>query len=480
MTILLGILCLILLVIVIVQLGKVSELTSSIRGEEDAQRSSDYWNSRLGLIFMVVFLAATIISAWYYKNYMLGYGPHESASEHGMGVDNLFTITLFFTGVVFVITHILLYWFAYKYRYDENRKALFNPHDNRLEIIWTIIPAVVMTILVVYGLDTWNRVMADVGPEDDFIEIEATGMQFAWLLRYPGEDGELGARDYRRITGVNPLGQIWADKANLDDIHPGEIVLPVDKKVRVRITARDVLHNFYLPHFRVKMDAVPGMPTYFVFKPTKTTEEYRKELSKYKEYQELYDPNDPSSPKKWEAFNYELACAELCGSGHFSMKKTVRIVSQEEYDEWLSQQQSYYMNNIRGSSDDPFAGELLDTEIGDALKEARSTLESLSELDTSQLDTLAEEALTLSVNIEGLFKDGSGELSDKVKEELNDFTGQLKANSLTTLSLTGGEDPQELNYNRATRVKNYLVQNGIASERINIEIEMPEQEGVEI
>ena len=98
-------------------------------------------------------------------------------------------------------------------------------------------------------------------PKEEFIEIEACGTQFNWLLRYPGEDGKLGTRDFKMINGVNPLGQDWNDPKNIDDIHPNEIVLPVNKKVRVRITARDVLHNFYLPHFRVKMDAVPGMPT---------------------------------------------------------------------------------------------------------------------------------------------------------------------------------------------------------------------------
>lgn len=479
MTILLGILCLILLVIVIVQLGKVSELTSSIRGEEDAQRRSDYWNSRLGVIFMVVFLIATIGSSWYYKNYMLGFGPHESASAHGFGVDSMFAITLFFTGIVFVITHILLFWFAYKYRHDENRSAVFNPHDNRLEIIWTIIPAVVMAILVVYGLDTWNTVMSDVGENEEYMEIEATGMQFAWIIRYPGEDGELGARDYRRITGMNPLGQIWTDKNNLDDIQPNEIVLPVDKKVRVRITARDVLHSFYLPHFRVKMDAVPGMPTYFVFTPTKTTEEYRSELSKYKEYQQLTDPDDPTSPAKWEQFDYELACAELCGSGHFSMKKIVKIVSQEEYDEWIRQQDPYYLSTVRGSEDDPHAGEVLGFEIERELDNTMSALDSFKVMETAALDTLAEENRTVEFDVSGIFSGESSELSDVAKKELDKFIAQLNELEAIIVNLTAAGDSSELNYNRATTVKNYFSENGVGSERVKIGIEMP-AEGVDI
>src|SRR5690625_6200429 len=109
-------------------------------------------------------------------------------------------------------------------------------------------------------------------------------MQFKWMFRYPGEDGKLGARDFREITGSNPIGQIWTDPKNLDDLQPSDMVLPKGQKVRVRILSRDVLHSFFLPHFRVKMDAVPGMPTYFVFTPSQTTEEYRQELSRSEEH----------------------------------------------------------------------------------------------------------------------------------------------------------------------------------------------------
>lgn len=135
-----------------------------------------------------------------------------------------------------------------------------------------------MTFLVVGGLDAWNEVMADVSDDDKYLEIEATGFQFGWNLRYPGADGLIGEKNYKIISSENPLGQNWKDEKNLDDFLATELVLPVGQKVRVRITAQDVLHNFYLPHFRVKMDAIPGMPTYFVFTPSKTTEEYRQEL----------------------------------------------------------------------------------------------------------------------------------------------------------------------------------------------------------
>lgn len=358
MTTLIIFLSIALISIILVQIGKVSELAGVLRGEKEAEADSTRFNGALMLIFLVLFLFGTIISAYYYGDALLGYGALKAASIHGDWLDRLFDVTLIFTGIVFVLTHIALFWFAYKYQQREGQKVAFISHDNRLEIIWTAIPAVVMTILVVSGLKVWNKTMADIPKTAvagvDYIEIEATGMQFAWLLRYPGNDNYLGERNYKKITATNQLGQIWEDPKNHDDFMPDKIVLPVNKKVRVRILARDVLHNFYLPHFRVKMDAVPGMPTYFVFTPTKTTEEFRQGLKNNKRYQ-VPDANDPEK-QRWETFVYELACAELCGYGHFSMRREVDIVTQEEYDAWLKEQTPTY-SSIKGTDQDTFIGE---------------------------------------------------------------------------------------------------------------------------
>jgi cytochrome c oxidase subunit 2 len=389
MTALFVLLCVILIGIIVVQIGKVTELAGKIRGEEEAQERTNRTQAGYSMIFMIVFLLACTVSAIYYKDSMRWYGPNESASAHGSSIDYIFNITLFFTGIVFFITQILLFYFAYKYRARRGSKAEYISHNNRLEVIWTAIPAVVMTFLVVGGLDAWNDVMADVEEGEDYIEIEATGYQFAWHLRYPGPDGKLGARDYKMISATNPLGQVWSDEKNLDDFHPSEIVLPVGKKVRVRITSRDVLHNFYLPHFRVKMDAVPGMPTYFVFTPTTTTEEYRAKLGalndrgepQYPEWHAPLDPEDPEGPTKFEDFNFELACAELCGKGHYAMRRAVRIVSEAEYKNWLSEQQSYYDSTIKGTEDDPFAAETAEEEA--ELTDASSIQEEAPEGDGS-------------------------------------------------------------------------------------------------
>jgi cytochrome c oxidase subunit 2 len=372
MTVLLVLLCIGLITIIVVQVGKVTELATKIRGEQEMQDMANRRNANYLLAFMILFLLATIISAYRYKNYFLGYGPHEAASAHGGTLDYLFAVTLFFTGIVFVVTQILLFYYAYRYKAQEGTKASFIAHDNKLEIVWTVIPAVVMAFLVISGLDAWNEVMADVGEDEEYIEVEATGYQFAWALRYPGEDGVLGRKDFKLIKqGTNDLGMDWQDQRSLDDFLPNELVLPVNKKVRVRITSRDVLHNFYLPHFRLKMDAVPGMPTYFVFTPTKTTEEYRQELSQYPEYQVPVDPNDPESPMLWEDFNYELACAELCGRGHWSMQKTVRIVSEDVYEAWKATQTPHYEQLIKGTEDDPYRDEsATEEEAGETEAEA--------------------------------------------------------------------------------------------------------------
>jgi cytochrome c oxidase subunit 2 len=409
------------------------------------------------IIFLVVFLVGCVASALYFKNYMLGYGPHTSASQHGPIIDKVFNVTLFFTGIVFVITHILLFYFGWKYSAKKGRKALFIPHDNKLEIIWTAIPAVVMTFLVVGGLDAWNEIMADVNDGDDYMEIEATGFQFGWNLRYPGNDGLIGEKNYKLITSENPLGQNWKDVKNHDDFLASELVLPVGQKIRVRITAQDVLHNFYLPHFRVKMDAVPGMPTYFVFTPTKTTEEYRAELKKFSEYN-VPDPADPAK-MLWETFDYELACSELCGRGHYSMKRPVKIVSQEEYDTWLATQSSYYFSNIRFKESDPWTDRLFDAEFTkkkELLSSALSSENAGKDLPT-EIIAFKEEKAT--------------ELLGASKSELSILAELLKERPATKvkLSVTTGEDNiaqmSEINA-RTKAIADILYGNGVSPSQL--------------
>jgi len=458
---LIAILIVVLLAVIVVQIGRVSELAASIRGEEEVASQRNNGQAMLMMVFLVVFLVFCVATAWYYKDSMLGYGPHEAASAHGGDLDYIFDVTLFFTGIVFVLTHIALFWFSYKYRDDSSRIAYFFPHSTKLEVIWTVIPSIVLIFLVVRGLNIWNNVMADVGENEEHIEIEATGYQFAWDLRYPGPDGKLGTRDYKMIDPAsNPLGQVWTDPKNIDDFQPDKIVLPVNKKVRVRITAKDVLHNFYLPHFRVKMDAVPGLPTYFVFTPTKTTAEYREGLRDYPEWQLPSDPEDPDSPMRWEDFQYELACAELCGKGHYSMRRIVEIVEEDEYEKWLSEQKSYYLSNVRNTAEDPFKGQLLDLEI---LNRDRQLKEEFS-------SALTEEAGTV-INLSNVFfESGSAVLQEKSKYELDNLASLLKANPAVVVELGGHTDSQgddganmSLSQSRAAAALSYLLNKGIST-----------------
>lgn len=357
MEFLVGSLCAILLTVFIVQVAKARELASVVRADASEEYEMNKFHAGLGMIFVVAFLVICGWSFVYYIPTSLGWGPNTAASAHGTEVDYLFNLTLFFTGIVFILTHIALFWFAWKYRGRAGRKALYWAHNETLEMVWMIVPAVVMTFLVVGGLQAWNNIMTDLPEEavsvvlpaedneNEFIEIEATGSQFLWYLRYPGRDGKIGKKYFTQINSKNPVGQTWTDEANIDDFMTNEIVLPVNKKVRVRVTARDVLHNFYIKDMRVKMDAVPGMPTYFIFTPTVTTDSMRRRLSKRPEWQ-VADKNDDTK-QRWETFNYELACAELCGRGHYSMRNLVKIVSEEEYLEWVASKEGGTLEEVK-------------------------------------------------------------------------------------------------------------------------------------
>lgn len=467
--------CLVLIGIITVQIARMTELFSSIRGERQSQLKSNRANANGLVVFMVLFLVASAASAMYYKNYMLGYGPHESASAHGLALDRIFNITLFFTGIIFFATQIVLFWFAYKYKETKNSRSYHFSHDNKLEIVWTAIPAVVMTFLVVGGLDAWNTTMSDIPEEyttklipqaeDEYIEIEATGYQFAWDIRYPGNDGVLGTKDFRLISGTNPLGQDWNDKKNLDDFLPGEIVLPVGKTVRVRITSKDVLHNFYLPHFRVKMDAVPGMPTYFVFTPEVTTKEYRERLKNTPEYNQP-DPDTPEK-MKWETFEYELACAELCGRSHFSMRRIVKVVDDIEYRQWLQQNNKpFYLSQVRGTDDDPYKDELLDFEV----KERKEDFDGRAEAALSAVEEADKTVLLKYVT----YETGSANLEALSRYELGNVAAFLKRHPEVKIELAGHTDAtgnsdtnMSLSQNRARTAYDFLINNeGIAAERL--------------
>ena len=471
MTLLIVTICLAMLAIIIVQISRVRELSAAIRGEEEAQRKGTDRNGYGLVAFMVAFLVLTVGSAIYYRDYLIGYGPWSAASAHGGLIDSMINQTLFFTGISFVLTHIALFWFAHKYRETAREKADYISHDNRLEILWTAIPTVVMTYLVVGGLDVWNEVMADTVDQGlaevgvDYNEIEATGYQFAWDIRYPGEDHLIGTKNFRLISATNPLGQDWEDPKNHDDFIPAEIVLPVNVPVRVRITSKDVLHNFYMPHFTVKMDAVPGMPTYFVFTPTLTTDSMRQRLRQEAGYQVPADESDPDGPERWELFDFELACAELCGKGHYSMRKIVRIVEQAEFEQWKKEQQSAYMRDIRNTDEDPFNGQPIQYELDLQRREL------VANLTNAQYAVEDADRIVRLDNV--TYETGSATLSPVSSYELDNVVEYLQQNGDVIFALAGHTDnvgDPELNRTlsqaRADVVADYLIDNGISRDRM--------------
>jgi cytochrome c oxidase subunit 2 len=252
--------------------------------------------------------------------------PFPSASDHGENIDRMMWITFAVTGFVFIITQILLFWFAYRYQEKEGEKALYIPHNNKLEVIWTTIPAVVLTVLVAFGIYYWFKATGE-APKDAMI-VEITGKQFNWLYRYPGNDKELGKKNYRLIKAGNDLGINWEDKYSIDDITPGEIHLVKNKPVKLVINAQDVIHDVGLSHFRLKMDAVPGIPTTMWFTPKITT----------KEMKEITGNPD---------FTYEISCDQICGQGHWSMRGVIVVEEQAEFDAWMAKQnenaRAYYI-----------------------------------------------------------------------------------------------------------------------------------------
>ena len=228
------------------------------------------------------------------------------ASVHGVEIDRLFDTTLVVTGIVFVLVHVLLATFVWRYADRGTGRASYWHEDRALELTYTLIPAAVMITLVSMGAVVWAQIHSP--PPPDAMVVEARGEQFGWLFRYPGKDGVFGRIDPARISAKdNPMGLDPADPASKSNIVTHELHLVLARPVRVRIRSKDVIHSFYIPAFRVKQDAVPGMTVEIWFTPTREGD-------------------------------YELACAQLCGVGHYIMRGKVKVESQDALDTWLAQQ----------------------------------------------------------------------------------------------------------------------------------------------
>ena len=320
--------------VVTFQIAKASEYVSVLKGEEKAFRQNNRINAFLFIAFLVLGLAA----AWwcneeYYKKTLMA---QPSASDHGEKVDFMLMLTFAVTGLVFLITQILLFWFSFKYQYREKRKAFYFPHNNKLELIWTVVPAIFLTVLVGLGMFYWFKMTGDAPKDSQLVEI--TGKQFNWMVRYPGKDNVFGRKNYRLTdaSNGNALGVDWEDAASHDDVEATEVHLVVGKPVKLVIGAQDVIHDVGLVHFRMKMDAVPGIPTTMWFTPRYTTAQM-KEITGNKD------------------FVYEISCDQMCGSGHYSMRGVIVVETQEEFDAWMASKKPQYVTVKEAAAPAPAA-----------------------------------------------------------------------------------------------------------------------------
>lgn len=378
----------ILMIIALAQIMKVYEYSSRLRNKNEAEVTEDEskFNAGMMIVFLVVFM---ISSVWLILNFSSTVvGP--SGSEHGIQIDTLYNWNWGVLLFVFFLTQPILFIFAAKYRARPGVKATFFSHSTKLELIWTVIPAVVLAGIIIFGLTIWNDITST---KEDTEKIELYAYQFGWFARYSGEDNELGKANFKVLDPAsNPLGVmtkeiIEAKQATWDDeiakleaklvdtdlmneadvakmtakverlkrqqirlaplleaqtpeedaqalndiILNDTLMLMKGKDYEFKFRSRDVIHSAFFPHFRAQMNCVPGMVTQFTFKPILTTEEMRENPEIKTQYKNLnrkrVERGEDEVP-----FDYVLLCNKICGASHFNMQlKIVVTDSEKEY-----------------------------------------------------------------------------------------------------------------------------------------------------
>jgi len=352
MTLLLILTILILTGIALWQITKIFELSQIGRKKDNSQIATEKdndLNGKLMFAFLVFIYVVTIYSFWSYSKVLLP----ESASAHGPAYDTLLWISFAIILFAQTITQAVLHIFAYKYRGINNRKAYFYTHNNKLEFIWTIIPAVIFFILIIYGMVTWGNIM-NIEEDEDALVIELYAQQWNWKARYAGQDNVLGDANVRFLNdfdGKNSVGIDSSDPNAMDDIVvTQEFHLPVNRKVIFKFRSQDVLHSAYMPHFRAQMNCVPGMITEFAFTPTITTADMRMNADvvdkvnrinkiRYENSKELI-ANGEEALEPYQ-FDYLLLCAKICGASHYNMQMKIVVESEKDYKKWLSEQKTF-------------------------------------------------------------------------------------------------------------------------------------------
>lgn len=330
-------LALILLIVAGHQLLRIIELSRGLKKTKEWQVTNTD-NNMMGkamLWFGVLFFAFFFwqVNRWNERS-LPG-----AASEHGVKIDALWDANMYLITVIFLVTNSVMFWFAYKYRGNTSHKATFFPHDNRLEMLWTIVPAVALTFIIIFGLKYWNEIMAD-SEDPNKVVVELYAKQFDWTARYPGKDNKLGETDYRQISGSNSVGMDTSDVNGYDDfIVKNEFHIPVGKEIELQMRSRDVIHSAYLAHFRAQMNCVPGMITYFKFKPTKTTAEMRKDPYVIQMIAGINKARALENKEPIE-FDYLLICNKICGASHFNMPMNVVVDTEADYNAWVKKQKA--------------------------------------------------------------------------------------------------------------------------------------------
>jgi len=256
----------------------------------------------VGFIFLAVIVGSVlfhIFTPWYWTDIASNWGA----------MDDTITLTFWVGGGVFVAVCLFMIYCVFKFSYKEERKAEYKPEDKKLEKILTLATTLGVAALLAPGLIIWNQY---VNVPKNALEIDVMAWQWGWQYRLPGEDGKLGATKVVNINDNNPFGIIPEDPNGKDDIliQSDTIHLENNKPVKILLRSVDVLHNWYVPQFRAKMDAVPGVVTYYWFEPTKIGE-------------------------------YEVLCAEYCGVGHYGMRGRVFVKGEQDYENWIQDQETF-------------------------------------------------------------------------------------------------------------------------------------------
>jgi cytochrome c oxidase subunit 2 len=335
---LLYILAFVLLCIALNQLFRVFELSRDLRGEAlyKTHDSDNRFNGRGMLLFMFAFFAFFL---WQIDSYYYRILP-KSASEHGYKIDALLNANYALVVLVFFVVNGFLFFFAWKYHGTKDRKAEYILHNNKLEMLWTTVPAIALAFIIIFGLKYWNEIMKR-NNDPNPLKIELYAKQFDWTARYAGKDDQFGIDDYMQINGGNPVGLDTNDiRCNDDILVKNEFHLPVNKEIVFSFRSRDIIHSAFMPHFRAQMNCVPGQITSFRFKPVITTAEMRKDPHVQRNINEI----NAIRAKKGEdpiEFDYLVLCNKICGASHYNMQMKIVVESEADYNAWLAKQKTF-------------------------------------------------------------------------------------------------------------------------------------------